>query len=127
MRLLGIGLPLTILAGVFVGIVIFTGLPFWQAAILATILAPTDAALAQAVINSERVPGRIREALNVESGLNDGICFPILIQAILPDKMHSSRCWPVQEQANILERRQNQFLPALVLRIAFEIVSIASS
>ena len=46
--LLGIGLPLTILAGVFVGVVIFTGLPFWQAAILATILAPTDAALAQA-------------------------------------------------------------------------------
>jgi NhaP-type Na+/H+ or K+/H+ antiporter len=79
MCLLGIGLPLTILAGVFVGVVIFTGLPFWQAAILATILAPTDAALAQAVINSERVPGRIREALNVESGLNDGICFPILL------------------------------------------------
>jgi len=79
MSLLGIGLPLTILAGVFVGVVIFTGLPFWQAAVLATILAPTDAALAQAVINSERVPGRIREALNVESGLNDGICFPILL------------------------------------------------
>ena len=79
MCLLGIGLPLTILAGVFVGVVIFTGLPFWQAAILATILAPTDAALAQAVINSERVPGRIRQALNVESGLNDGICFPILL------------------------------------------------
>jgi NhaP-type Na+/H+ or K+/H+ antiporter len=64
---------------VFVGIVVLTGLPLWQAAILATILAPTDAALAQAVINSERVPGRIRQALNVESGLNDGICFPILL------------------------------------------------
>jgi len=79
MCLIGIGLPLTIVAGVFVGAVIFVGLPFWQAAILATILAPTDAALAQAVINSERVPVRIRQALNVESGLNDGICFPILL------------------------------------------------
>jgi NhaP-type Na+/H+ or K+/H+ antiporter len=78
-RLLGLGLPLTIFAGVLVGVVILTGLPLWQAAILATILAPTDAALAQAVINSERVPGRIRQALNVESGLNDGICFPILL------------------------------------------------
>jgi NhaP-type Na+/H+ or K+/H+ antiporter len=78
-RLLGIGLPLTIFVGVFAGLFLFTGIPLWQAAILATILAPTDAALAQAVINSERVPGRIRQALNVESGLNDGICFPILL------------------------------------------------
>ncbi len=78
-RLLGLGLPLTILAGMFVGVLILTGLPLWQAAILATVLAPTDAALAQAVINSERIPGRIRQALNVESGLNDGICFPILL------------------------------------------------
>ncbi|MCK5392610.1 MAG: cation:proton antiporter [Deltaproteobacteria bacterium] len=78
-RLLGLGLPLTIFAGVLVGLVLLTDLPLWQAAILATILAPTDAALAQAVINSERVPVRIRQALNVESGLNDGICFPILL------------------------------------------------
>jgi NhaP-type Na+/H+ or K+/H+ antiporter len=95
--LLGIGLPLTILAGVFVGVVIFTGLPFWQAAILATILAPTDAALAQAVINSERVPGRIRQALNVESGLNDGICFPILLLFISladsSDVQHPASYW----------------------------------
>jgi len=78
-RLLGLGLPLTILSGVLVGFVLLTELPFWQVAILATILAPTDAALAQAVINSERVPARIRQALNAESGLNDGICFPILL------------------------------------------------
>jgi len=78
-RLLDLGLPLTIFAGVLLGVVILTELPLWQAAVLATILAPTDAALAQAVINSERVPARIRQALNVESGLNDGICFPILL------------------------------------------------
>lgn len=97
MRLLGIGLPLTIVAGVFVGAVIFVGLPFWQAAILATVLAPTDAALAQAVINSERVPGRIRQALNVESGLNDGICFPILLLLIslaaMSEVTHPASYW----------------------------------
>jgi sodium/hydrogen antiporter len=78
-RLLSIGLPLTIIFGLGSALMIFTGLTIWEAAVLATILAPTDAALAQAVINSERVPQRIREALNVESGLNDGICFPILL------------------------------------------------
>lgn len=78
-RLLGLGLPLTILAGFSVALLFLTDLPLWQTAVLATVLAPTDAALAQAVINSDRVPGRIREALNVESGLNDGICFPILL------------------------------------------------
>jgi NhaP-type Na+/H+ or K+/H+ antiporter len=96
-RLLGIGLPLTIIAGVIAGAVIFTGLPFWQTAILATVLAPTDAALAQAVINSERVPGRIRQALNVESGLNDGICFPILLLfislAATTDVNHPASYW----------------------------------
>ena len=77
--LLSIGLPLTIIFGIGIALVLFAGLPLWEAAILATILAPTDAALAQAVINSERVPVCIRQALNVESGLNDGICLPILL------------------------------------------------
>ncbi len=81
-RLLGIGLPLTILLGLLTALVLFSNLPLWEAAVLATILAPTDAALAQAVINSKGVPNRIREALNVESGLNDGICFPILLMFI---------------------------------------------
>lgn len=96
-RLLCIGLPLTILAGLFLGLIIFTGLPFWQAAVLAVLLAPTDAALAQTVINSNRVPVRIRQALNVESGLNDGICFPILLLFIsLADSssvQHTSLYW----------------------------------
>ncbi len=78
-RLLGIRLPLTICFGILCGVFLFVDLPFWQIVVLATTLAPTDAALAQAVINSKRVPMRIRQALNVESGLNDGICFPILL------------------------------------------------
>ncbi len=82
-RLLGIGLPLTIVAGVPVAVWLFHGaLSLWEAAVLATILAPTDAALGQAVVSDERVPIRIRQALNVESGLNDGICLPILLIVI---------------------------------------------
>lgn len=78
-RLLEIGLPLTICFGTLCGLFLFPEVPLWQAAVLATALAPTDAALAQVVINSKSVPSRISEALNVESGLNDGICFPILL------------------------------------------------
>jgi NhaP-type Na+/H+ or K+/H+ antiporter len=57
---------------------LFPDLPLLSVAILATMLAPTDAALGQAVITNETVPAPVREGLNVESGLNDGICVPIL-------------------------------------------------
>ncbi|NER92076.1 MULTISPECIES: sodium:proton antiporter [unclassified Moorena] len=79
-RLLGIGLPLTIILGTILAVLLLGGsLEFWEAAGLATILAPTDAALGQAVVSSPRVPICIRQSLNVESGLNDGICLPILL------------------------------------------------
>jgi NhaP-type Na+/H+ or K+/H+ antiporter len=77
-RLLLIGLPLTILLGFGVGILLFDTLTLIEVAILATMLAPTDAALGKAVVTNESVPANIREGLNVESGLNDGICVPIL-------------------------------------------------
>jgi len=78
LRLLLIGLPLTILLGMGAGVLIFDGLGLLEIAILATMLAPTDAALGKAVVSDESVPANIREGLNVESGLNDGICVPIL-------------------------------------------------
>jgi sodium/hydrogen antiporter len=77
-RLLGIGMPLTILLGMAAGAVLLTELEFWEAAIVAAVLAPTDAALGQVVVSSRAVPPRIREALLVESGLNDGLSVPFL-------------------------------------------------
>lgn len=77
-RLLLIGLPLTILLGFGAGVLVFGGLTLLEIAILATLLAPTDAALGKAVVTAKSVPAKIREGLNVESGLNDGICVPIL-------------------------------------------------
>jgi NhaP-type Na+/H+ or K+/H+ antiporter len=59
-------------------LVLFKGLTLLEIAILATMLAPTDAALGKAVVSNKTVPANIRESLNVESGLNDGICVPIL-------------------------------------------------
>lgn len=77
-RLLLIGLPLTIVLGFGIGVLMFDQLSLLEIAILATMLAPTDAALGKAVVTDKSVPSTIREALNVESGLNDGICVPIL-------------------------------------------------
>ena len=82
LRLLGIGLPLTIGLGALAAGVIFDKLTVWEAVILGIILAPTDAALGQAVVTEPRVPGRIRQGLNIESGLNDGICVPLLFAAV---------------------------------------------
>ncbi|MCP4421601.1 MAG: sodium:proton exchanger, partial [Chloroflexi bacterium] len=78
-RLLLIGMPLTILLGVVVAAILFDSFSIWEAAILATILAPTDAGLGQVVVSSPRVPARIRQALNVEAGLNDGLSVPFLM------------------------------------------------
>jgi NhaP-type Na+/H+ or K+/H+ antiporter len=78
-RLLLIGLPLTIVLGFIAAMVIFPGLDPLEAALIAAILAPTDAALGAPVVTSKAVPPAIREALNLESGLNDGICVPVVV------------------------------------------------
>ena len=78
-RLLGIGIPLTVALGTLVGAVLLTGLSVWEAALVAAILTPTDAALGQAVVTNSRVPARIRQAINVESGLNDGLMLPVVM------------------------------------------------
>ena len=81
-RLLGIGLPLTIALGCALAVAILGALSVGEALVLAVILAPTDAALGQAVVTDSRLPSRIRQGLNVESGLNDGICVPLLFIAL---------------------------------------------
>ncbi len=81
-RLLGIGLPLTIVVGTAAALVVLPGLAPIEAILLAIAVAPTDAALGAPVVADERVPLRIRQSLNVESGLNDGLCVPLLLIAL---------------------------------------------
>jgi NhaP-type Na+/H+ or K+/H+ antiporter len=78
-RMLLIGLPLCIALGVGTGLVIFPDISFYEICILATMLAATDAALGKGVVTNKAVPARIREGLNAESGLNDGMCVPVLL------------------------------------------------
>ncbi|MFN2167881.1 MAG: cation:proton antiporter, partial [Anaerolineae bacterium] len=82
LRLLGIGLPLTMILGTLLAAAMFGDLPIWEAAIVAIILAPTDASLGQPVVSNPLVPSNIRQTLNIESGLNDGIAMPFLLLAI---------------------------------------------
>jgi NhaP-type Na+/H+ or K+/H+ antiporter len=81
-RLLSVGMILTIAAGVLLADAMFGELGFWGAAVVAITLAPTDAALGQAVVTNRAVPGPIRQGLSVESGLNDGIAVPLLAVAL---------------------------------------------
>jgi NhaP-type Na+/H+ or K+/H+ antiporter len=78
LRLLSIGMPLTIALGAAAAVLLLADLTVWEAAIVGTVLAPTDAALGQAVVSNPRIPVRVRQALNVEAGLNDGLSVPFL-------------------------------------------------
>ncbi|HJV66944.1 MAG TPA: cation:proton antiporter [Geomonas sp.] len=79
LRLLTVGMLLTILLGALAGAAVFPEMSLWEAGILAAVLAPTDAGLGQVIVCSERVPLRIRQALGVEAGLNDGLSVPFLM------------------------------------------------
>ena len=78
-RLLGIGLPLTIAAGLCVALPLFPGTGWAVLAVIAASLAPTDAALGASVMEDERIPRRVRNIINVESGLNDGLATPFVL------------------------------------------------
>lgn len=90
-RMLTVGLPLVIVTGTVIATQVFPSLSIWEAALLAAILAPTDAALGQSVVSARSVPVRIRQAINIESGLNDGIALPaVLLLAALAGTQHGS-------------------------------------
>ena len=95
-RLLGLGMPLTVLAGTGVALLVVPELGLAEAALLAAVLAPTDAALGQAVVSDRRLPARVRQALNVESGLNDGIAVPVvtvLLAAVVAEEVGGASDW----------------------------------
>ncbi|MHC4263380.1 MAG: cation:proton antiporter domain-containing protein [Planctomycetota bacterium] len=78
-RMLVLGLPLAILIGGGIGLLVLPDLGLWPVLLLAALLAPTDAALGQAVVESEVVPESTRRAIEVESGLNDGLALPAVL------------------------------------------------
>lgn len=81
-RLLGVGLPLTLLAGWALATWLFPDLGIWLALLVAAALTPTDAALGVPVVTNPVVPARVRRLITVESGLNDGIATPVVVLAL---------------------------------------------
>lgn len=81
-RLLAVGLPLTVLAGWGLAYWLIPGLGMWLALLVAAALAPTDAALGLPVVANPAVPADVRRLITVESGLNDGIVTPIVMVAL---------------------------------------------
>jgi NhaP-type Na+/H+ or K+/H+ antiporter len=81
-RLLAIGLPMTVVAGWGLAAWLFPGLGPWLALLVGAALAPTDAALGTPVVTNPVVPSRVRRLINVESGLNDGIATPVVVFAL---------------------------------------------
>jgi NhaP-type Na+/H+ or K+/H+ antiporter len=117
-RMLLIGLPGVIALGYLCGWLIFDGLTLLELAILATTLAATDAALGKAVVTNKAVPARIREALNLESGLNDGLCVPILLLFIALAKASTGG-------SDVIAMATNFFVQELGIGIAVGLVVTA--
>ncbi|WP_314249845.1 cation:proton antiporter [Streptomyces sp. DSM 40907] len=82
LRLLVVGLPVTMALGLLVAWPLLPGLSVWELALAAVILAPTDAALGQQAFSNKRVPPLVRGGLTIESGLNDGLALPFFVLAL---------------------------------------------
>jgi NhaP-type Na+/H+ or K+/H+ antiporter len=83
LRMLLIGMPLTVVLGTLVAMWVSPNQPWALALLVAAILTPTDAALGQSVVSNPNVPKRISQSINIESGLNDGLAFPIVLLAAI--------------------------------------------
>jgi NhaP-type Na+/H+ or K+/H+ antiporter len=122
-RLLGVGLPLTVVLGGLVAIPLFGSFSLSEALILGVILAPTDAGLGSAVVTDPRLPQVVRQSLNVESGLNDGICVPLLLIALATvsgagGESHPLRVVPEQIGYGLLGGVAAGVLAATVVNVA---------
>ena len=127
-RLLAIGLPLTIALGTVVAKLLFPELEWLEAAVLGTVLAPTDAALGQAVVSNTGIPVRIRQALNVESGLNDGIALPavLVLAAMASMGMGGSRSASAWAQFAALQVTLGPLAGIVVAWIGFKLLKWSS-
>jgi NhaP-type Na+/H+ or K+/H+ antiporter len=82
MRLLIVGIPLTVVLGALTAVLVLPVLPWWEAVCLAAIVAPTEVALIEALLDDRRIPERVRHALSVESGFYDGFALAILLTGL---------------------------------------------
>jgi NhaP-type Na+/H+ or K+/H+ antiporter len=109
-RMLLLALPLTFILGTLVGAILFRQINIWLLAILAVTLAPIDPSLAESSVENRAVPARIRQALNIEAGVDDGVTLPFLFLFL---------SLAVSSEAGLGE---STFIGSTVLHIAFGIL-----
>ena len=115
------------LLGFGLGVLVIEGVSLFAIALLAVMLAPTDAALGKAVITNESVPDEVRQALNVESGLNDGICVPILFVflALALDKVSDAGPWELAVKLVVEEIGIGLAVGLLLTLVAVQLLKVA--
>ncbi|OUL58067.1 cation:proton antiporter [Pseudoalteromonas ulvae] len=101
--LLIVALPLTFIFSALTMNIFFTSLPFLSSALVAIIITPTDAALSRSFLKAESVPITLREGINTESGLNDGLCVPIFL-FLLAAATHQTNSRPLTLAVELLSR-----------------------
>jgi NhaP-type Na+/H+ or K+/H+ antiporter len=124
-RLLGIGLPLTIVLGFVAALILLPDLAWAEALVLAVVLAPTDAALGQAVVTYRRLPSSVRQSLNVESGLNDGICVPLFLIALAVAQAEETATGSGQAARLVVEKIGYGIVGGVVAGVLSAVVVIA--
>lgn len=88
-RLLVVGIPLAIALGTLTALVVLPVMPLWEAVCLAAIVAPTEVALIEALLDDERIPERVRHTLSTESGFYDGFALAALLAAMALASEHT--------------------------------------
>ncbi|MGW5002919.1 cation:proton antiporter domain-containing protein [Streptomyces hydrogenans] len=78
-RLLGIALPASLVLATLAGALVFPGTSWWLLAVAALVVMPMDLAPVLMILRDERVPLRVRAALNIEGGFNDGLISPLFV------------------------------------------------
>ncbi|WP_440875363.1 cation:proton antiporter [Thalassotalea sp. PLHSN55] len=116
-RLLGIGLPLCMIIGSITAWFFFPEIGIWGVLLIAFILSPTDAALGQAVIKSEKVPLHIRRVISVESGLNDGIALPPILLCLAVLSLGTSQALAPEQHWGIFFAKQLIFGPLVGIAV----------
>ena len=125
-RLLAVGFPLLLVLGGMTATLLFGGISLLAAAAISTILAPTDAALGQAVVTNERVPIGVRQGLSAESGLNDGLALPVLFTLIAVSDAELARDpWRVFLEQFVEEVGGGLLAGLVVGRLARAAISVA--
>lgn len=123
LRVLLIALPLSLALSLALGLWLLPGVPWAVVLLVACVVVPIDFAPAVSILRDKAIPDRVRNALNVEAGYNDGIVSPVFIFALVLAGDHSHAETPMDAIGAALP----QAIKAVVVGLAVGAVIALSS